>query len=944
YNAETRQITWNVGTLAPGGGSATLTFQAAVASVVPDGASQILNTAQLISGQTPDAPVSDTTGTTITAEPNLGLSKSVDRTEASAGDVLTYTLTATNTGSGTATDVVVTDTLPALLTPVMESPGAGTSYNAETRQITWNVGTLARLDGTATLTFQARVASVVPEGANDLSNSAQLTSAQTPDAPVSSNTVGTRVVGAGSLAITNDADRQVVAPGGSVTFTITFQNTGSALVSDAVVTSSLPEGMVLADGSRSASWRVDILAPGQVETRTIQANVSADGFGPGAWKLTHRAAVTSPSTGTAEATADVTVQVDANPSLSLAKTVDRTEAKAGEVLTYTLVATNSGDGTATGVVVIDTLPELLTPVMESLGANATYNAETRQITWNVGTLAPGGGSTTLTFRAAVASVVPDGTSEMVNSARITSAQTADVPVTTTVGTTLVAEPNLGLSKRVDRSEAKAGDELTYTLVVANTGSGTATGVVVTDTLPALLTPVMESLGAGATYNAETRQITWNVGALARLDGTATLTFRARIASVVPEGANDLINTARVTSGQMAGAVVAASPVGTRVMGVPQLEIAKRADRQGVAPGESVTFTITFRNTGSAAARDVVVTDNLPAGMVLADGSRSITWRVDALAPGQEEVRTLGVRVEAAGTEPGVRTLTNHVTIASASTGTVEVAADAPVEVVTPYLRITKRAIRTDAQMGDVVPFEITVENLSPANPATQLEVWDILPQGLVYRPGTARVNGAPAAEPSVNGRAYTWRLPDLDPQTTLRLTFHCLVSADASGAELVNQAGASATTPGGLRFTAGPATAAVRLQAGFFSSTGTLIGRVYADKNGNGTADRDEPGLANVAVFTETGVMAITDSDGRFTIPDMMPGEHIIRVDSSTLPAGYRLKSTDNASAGSPKSQFFRLQPGGMAKANFAADGDGPTNGTARPGTPLLRPADHSRR
>ncbi len=108
--------------------------------------------------------------------------------------------------------------------------------------------------------------------------------------------------------------------------------------------------------------------------------------------------------------------------------------------------------------------------------------------------------------------------------------------------------------------------------------------------------------------------------------------------------------------------------------------------------------------------------------------------------------------------------------------------------------------------------------------------------------------------------------------------------------------------------------------------------------------DEDEPGLANVAVFTETGVMAITDPDGKFVLPDVSPGEHVIRVDLITLPAGYTLQVIDASNAGSAKSRFCRLQRGGTAKANFAATGSGPTVGSARPGTPLLKQVERLRR
>lgn len=63
----------------------------------------------------------DETGTTTVTMPVLGLSKVVDNPTAIPGDVLTYTITVSNTGSGDATSVVVKDPIPSELTYVDNS-------------------------------------------------------------------------------------------------------------------------------------------------------------------------------------------------------------------------------------------------------------------------------------------------------------------------------------------------------------------------------------------------------------------------------------------------------------------------------------------------------------------------------------------------------------------------------------------------------------------------------------------------------------------------------------------------------------------------------------------------------------------------------------------------------------------------------------------------------
>jgi hypothetical protein len=240
-----------------------------------------------------------------------------------------------------------------------------------------------------------------------------------------------------------------------------------------------------------------------------------------------------------------------------------------------------------------------------------------------------------------------------------------------------------------------------------------------------------------------------------------------------------------------------------------------------------------------------------------------------------------------------------------------------------------------------------VENLSSTDEAIDLEIRDLLPPSLGYLRGTSRLDGAPAPDPEATGRTRTWRVSRLAPKGSVRLTFHCVVTAEANTGdrgEIVNIAEAQGKTTTGQPLVAEPSRAILRRRENVFSDRGLIIGRVFVDRNGNRRPDENEPSLASVAVFTETGVMAITDEDGKYVLPDVPPGQHVIRLDLITLPEGYTLVPIDTRSAGNPKSQFCYLPRGGLAKANFAAEGEGPTVGSARPGTPLVKMEEPQRK
>jgi uncharacterized repeat protein (TIGR01451 family) len=88
-----------------------------------------------------------------TSKPDLRLVKRADKTTASNGDTITFTLELTNEGAANATAIQVQDNLPTNLTHVSNNPQQG-SYNAGTGL--WNVGDLAA-GQTTTLTITVTV-------------------------------------------------------------------------------------------------------------------------------------------------------------------------------------------------------------------------------------------------------------------------------------------------------------------------------------------------------------------------------------------------------------------------------------------------------------------------------------------------------------------------------------------------------------------------------------------------------------------------------------------------------------------------------------------------------------------------------------------------------------------------------------------------------------------
>ncbi len=78
-----------------------------------------------------------------------------------------------------------------------------------------------------------------------------------------------------------------------------------------------------------------------------------------------------------------------------------------------------------------------------------------------------------------------------------------------------------------------------------------------------------------------------------------------------------------------------------------------------------------------------------------------------------------------------------------------------------------------------------------------------------------------------------------------------------------------------------------------FEQGKALIGKVFNDLNGNGIQDNGENGIEGVKVATDTGIYAITDEDGKYHFPYIEVGQHLLKIDPSTLPEGSVI-TTDN--------------------------------------------------
>jgi uncharacterized repeat protein (TIGR01451 family) len=224
----------------------------------------------------------------------------------------------------------------------------------------------------------------------------------------------------------------------------------------------------------------------------------------------------------------------------------------GETFTYTVSLENPSaeDGY---VYFSDPLPDEVTFVSATGGA--TYSAGTHTVSW--GGSAPGSTVSTLDFDIVVNALPGLADGVVIENVASLAEKYEGTPFTYFDAETLVDDgvsPSLVVEKDVDAFVSSIGYVLDYTIVFRNTGTEAATGVLMSDVVPAQLEVLTGTVAASKASTSiydlyEDGLIRWE-GDLA-VSEVVTVTFQATISEAAwPELA--LINAAEVTADNWAG--------------------------------------------------------------------------------------------------------------------------------------------------------------------------------------------------------------------------------------------------------------------------------------------------------------------------------------------------------------------------------------------------------
>ncbi|WP_285462408.1 hypothetical protein [Agromyces sp. NBRC 114283] len=391
------------------------------------------------------------------------------------------------------------------------------------------------------------------------------------------------------LTLEKSADRTELVAGQTITYSFLVTNTGDVALEVAVNEISFTGSGELSDVSCPRTS----LAPTEAVTCTATYEVTQADVDRGS--VDNSASVTgTPPNGGDPVTSDpdsVRVPGVPAPGLSIVKSADTDELVVGETITYEFVVTNTGNVTLTEIVVNE-------------GA-FTGSGELSAVDCPVTVLAPDRQVTcTATYEVTQADV-DQGSIENSATATGTPPNGGD-PVTSEPDEVEIpqdAAPGITIEKSASpESTGAAGDEITYTFRVTNTGNVTLTDASVTEgdfSGTGELGPIVCPDGAASLSPGEFVDCTAGY-TLTQADVDAGGVTNSATASGTPPNSGDPVTS---------------EPDDARVdiPPAPELSIEKSADTDELVVGETITYEFVVTNTGNVTLTEIVVNEGTFTG-------------------------------------------------------------------------------------------------------------------------------------------------------------------------------------------------------------------------------------------------------------------------------------------------------------------------------------------
>jgi uncharacterized repeat protein (TIGR01451 family) len=577
----------------------------------------------------------------------------------------------------------------------------------------------------------------------------------------------------------NPPSGTTVAAGSEITYTVTVTNTGSVAIDNVTVTDQVPSGTTFlsADPQVTSStgglltWLVASIPAGGSWHTDIRVRVNENS---GLTIIYNRASIAW-SGGSKDSNI---VEHPVGDWLGLQKTANPPSGSVipgGSSITYTLALTNYTNSPISNVTVTDTLPTGATFVSATPTVSSSANGV---LTWTGVSLTAG---ETKTFYITVQT--DSGTYALYNRASASSGGRTIDSNQTVHFRTPPQPPIYDVSKSanpVSGTQVSPGGQIVYFVTVTNRGTQPLTNVVITDSIPARTTYVAGSADPATTLNSGL--LRWTIASIPA-SGSRTVSFAVQVDSDVPWGTIVRNSATIISEGDTVPKVtnIVEHTVGNGPTAhVKVTKAANPPSGTAVAPGQTIEYTLTVQNDSGAAANNVTVTDQVPAGTTFQSANPTpasnvsglLTWSLGTLSPGETKTIRFTVAVNAnltAGTG-----IYNKASVTWTGGGEDSNTVYHPVDPSHAYITVVKSAnppAGTPVMPNDLVTYYLQVVNNS-AIPAYNVRVQDTIPTGAAYV--NLSVTGGGSYSSTTN--MVTWTIATLSPGLPVTLSFQVRIN------------------------------------------------------------------------------------------------------------------------------------------------------------------------
>ena len=594
--------------------------------------------------------------TTVSAA-NLYSIETIDKPYADLGEIVTYTLSVNNSGLTGTNNILLVDTLPTGFTFVENSliqDGVTIPCTSTLSAIPLNN---IEADSVSTLSFKALVTSIpTPNIARNLSEIHYSYAIDTTTTPillgnnaVTTNVVTTTLAHVALLAL-KEVDTKFADVGAILTYNIVLTNNGTTITNSISFIDTIPEGMTFIENSlnqdgiiiegtsNTSDVTLNNISPNMTSTVSYKVKVDSLPSNNSVYSCASTAFdyIIDPNLstfGTGYANTNIALTTISCAMLSINESVDSAYADIGNFITYTLAINNSGNTSTDRVLLIDTLPDGITLVSNSITqdgitilGDVTYpGIELNNI--------QACSVSTVSFKTLVTSMPIYNTARNfgeLHYSYIVDNTTAyklkgNKTVTSKVMSTTLTHIELLSHEKVDIPYADLGNILTYDISLTNNGTTITNSILFVDTIPEGTSFIEDSFiqdGAKIKGNPSPPGITLNN---ISPNMTSTVSFKVKVDSIpatnsVSNFATSIFDYVIDPTLKNLGLGSTKTNIVLTTVSASTLSVVETVDKSYSTLGDTLTYTMVIKNTGNTDTQNILFVDTLPAGLTLVDKS------------------------------------------------------------------------------------------------------------------------------------------------------------------------------------------------------------------------------------------------------------------------------------------------------------------------------------